>query len=170
MNRYYSGIGSRQTPDEIKRIMSQVARRLNKNHGYVLRSGGALGADTAFASGAGMNKEIFLASDSTPEASKIAQEFHPKWKTLSSNIRNLMTRNVFIVLGRDLLTPSKFVLCWTKCGSEKGEQTSASSGGTGHSIRIASHYGIPIFNLKKEETFQKIKNWLESCHNGPVSK
>ncbi len=50
--RYYAGIGSRKTPEEILVIMTHIAVRM-RNLGWVLRSGCALGADTAFENGAG---------------------------------------------------------------------------------------------------------------------
>lgn len=54
----YTGIGSRETPPEIQEIMTNYARKLDKL-GFILRSGGAMGADTAFEKGS-TNKEIYL--------------------------------------------------------------------------------------------------------------
>lgn len=56
--RAYAGIGSRRTPPEVLGRMRRVAERLDAR-GYTLRSGGADGADSAFADGA-TDKEIFL--------------------------------------------------------------------------------------------------------------
>jgi predicted Rossmann fold nucleotide-binding protein DprA/Smf involved in DNA uptake len=47
---YYTGVGSRECPTYILDLMTQYATVLN-NKGYILRSGGALGADSAFQSG-----------------------------------------------------------------------------------------------------------------------
>jgi len=47
---YYSGIGSRSTPENILHMMGDVAYRL-ANKGWILRSGGADGADNAFEQG-----------------------------------------------------------------------------------------------------------------------
>lgn len=49
--KYYTGIGSRSTPGLVLAIMSDIARYLGEQ-GYVLRSGAADGADTAFENGA----------------------------------------------------------------------------------------------------------------------
>lgn len=62
MSRIYAGIGSRRTPDDVLEVMSRFAALLGAN-GYILRSGGAAGADSAFeegASEAGGKTEIFL--------------------------------------------------------------------------------------------------------------
>lgn len=46
----YTGIGSRETPYEIQDLMKRIAFKLAEN-GWLLRSGGAEGADTAFENG-----------------------------------------------------------------------------------------------------------------------
>ena len=48
--RTYAGIGSRGTPDRIQMLMADIAEAL-ATRGWVLRSGGARGADTAFETG-----------------------------------------------------------------------------------------------------------------------
>ena len=54
----YTGIGSRETPNDILTLMSKLATTLERQ-GYVLRSGGADGADKAFAKDV-TNKEVFI--------------------------------------------------------------------------------------------------------------
>jgi len=51
MPRFYAGIGARATPPEILSLMTRAAFALTKR-GYVLRSGHAIGADSAFERGA----------------------------------------------------------------------------------------------------------------------
>jgi hypothetical protein len=56
------------------------------------------------------------------------------------------------VLGLDLETPSKFIICWTKNG--KGQ------GGTGQALRIAKEYGIPIFDAGKFGNVDEVRKEL----------
>ena len=57
--RYYAGIGSRTTPQDVMGRFSNMASFLEQN-GFVLRSGGADGVDLAFENGVlNGNKEIF---------------------------------------------------------------------------------------------------------------
>lgn len=49
--KYYSGIGSRATPKDILKLMEDIAYKL-ADKDYILRSGAAGGADTAFEEGA----------------------------------------------------------------------------------------------------------------------
>jgi hypothetical protein len=134
----YAGVGAVETPPRVLARMTKMAREL-REAGFVLRSGGARGADTAFEEGAGDRSEIFRAEDCTPEAFKLASMFHPVWDRLSERVRLLHGRNAMIVLGRDLKTPVVKVLCWTSGGSVVG--------GTGMTIKIALTHNIPVTNL-----------------------
>jgi hypothetical protein len=137
MSVFYAGIGSRQTPASVCRQMTAIAQQL-ASLGWVLRSGGAVGADVAFEEGA-EEKEIYRGSDATDEALRLAARLHPAWDRCSDHARRLLARNALQVLGRDLLTPSKMVICWTVDGKD--------TGGTAIAIRIAQERAIPVFNL-----------------------
>lgn len=164
---YYAGIGSRETPELILDIFKNVAIYLG-NKGFVLRSGGANGADKAFEDGCdGVkgHKEIYLpwsgfeGSNSNlivkdEMAFEIAKQYHPYWHNLSQGARKLQARNSHQVLGKDLNTPSAFIICWTKNGS--------SSGGTGQAIRIAKHYNIPVFDAGKYKDMTELKKELKT--------
>lgn len=151
----YAGIGSRQTPACVLTRMTQVAMVLDER-GYVLRSGGADGADTAFEVGARPSRrQIFLpwknfndnhsplcfgadglASD---KAMEMAAQFHPFWHRLSEGARKLHARNCFQVLGPKLDDPVEFIICWTEGGTQ--------TGGTAQALRIAHRYPIYVCNL-----------------------
>ena len=47
---HYAGVGSRVTPADVCRLMSRLSARLEQL-GFILRSGGAIGADIAFEQG-----------------------------------------------------------------------------------------------------------------------
>jgi hypothetical protein len=134
--------------------MAEIAGFLERK-GYILRSGGAAAADTAFESGVSdpTNKEIYLPWKGfnmnpsklygvSQEALTMAEGFHPAWERCSTGAREMHARNCYQVLGRDLKTLSKFVLCWTKGGKVVG--------GTAQAMRIAAFHHIPVFNLAIE--------------------
>ncbi len=58
----YTGVGSRETPEEIGKIMTLLASKLERE-GWSLRSGAADGADTFFERGVSNpnNKQVFIA-------------------------------------------------------------------------------------------------------------
>lgn len=155
--RYYTGIGSRETPLLVALTMTAVASMLRKKY-YKLRSGGADGADTAFEVGADNFMEIFLPyrkfngreanGDQFVDASKlpnaykarmIAEDIHPAWDMMNDGGKSMHTRNVFQVLGRGLNQPSEFVICWTLDGRVKG--------GTRTAIVLAERNSVPVYNL-----------------------
>lgn len=158
----YAGIGSRETPEEIQKLMVQMAVHLAKA-GWILRSGGAEGADQAFEKGCDIikgPKEIYLPwanfenSKSKlivkdPRAWEIAEKYHPYWHNSSPGAKKLQARNSHQVLGEDLNTPSNLIICYTKNG--KG------AGGTGQAIRVAKAYNIPIFDCGNYKDLNELK-------------
>jgi hypothetical protein len=149
----YAGIGSRQTPPEMCALITGYARRLAAA-AYLLRSGGARGADQAFESGAGACRQVFEPRHATPEAMELASRFHPAWDRCNATSRRLLARNGMIILGEDLVSPVRFVLCWTPDGR--------ASGGTGQALRIAADRAIPIFNLHDEGHVAAVDELLRS--------
>lgn len=163
---YYTGVGSRSTPDHILQKMRAIAKRLAEL-GLILRSGGARGADSAFEWGVHLfakqpfSKQIFYAEDAdlaypTPRkesAHKMASDIHPAWHRCSEFARNLHARNCFQVLGINLDTPSQFLVCWTPDGEEVG--------GTRTAIKLAQNSNIPVFNLGSPNGLKELTKWVK---------
>jgi len=163
MSKRYTGVGSRETPIEILKLMERISLAL-RDMGYILRSGGADGADTAFARGlAKSEKEVFLpwhgfnglVSDyvgAKDAAIDIARKAHPAWYRCSSGARKLHARNVHQVLGWEMKESgySEFLICWTPNGELKG--------GTATAIRLAMDHDIPVYNLALEEDVESVLN------------
>lgn len=174
MPSYYTGVGSRKTPTAILALMQDLAAALAA-HGYVLRSGGADGADTAFEQGArrvpGVEPHIYLpwrgfnANPSSrftvpAEAFLLARGVHPAWDRLSDAVRKLHARNACQVLGDGLDEPSAFLACWTADGCESSTKRSATTGGTATAIVLAESRGIPVFNLSLDASIARLNDWL----------
>lgn len=157
---YYAGIGSRITPPEIGEFMTDIAKKLD-SIGYTLRSGGADGADTYFERGA-TNKDIYLGSVVVKDkrALESVDKYHPYPSALKPYARNLMARNCLQILGPIGSNRSQFVVCWTRDGCTIHQDRKRSTGGTGQAISIASDYGIPVFNLKREDHYNLWYNWV----------
>lgn len=166
MTVYYAGVGSRSTPKEVMDQMRQFAYQAAKR-GWVLRSGGANGADTAFEDGCDDGKgkkEIFLPwrefnQNSSPlysvddRALALAKEIHPAYNSLSRTAKLLIGRNMHQVLGKTLSQPVACVVCWTKDGCESWSSYGRNTGGTGSAISLASHNGAVVFNLYRQDRF-----------------
>jgi len=172
--KYFAGIGSRSTPQNILELMPQITQYLYSKN-YILRSGGADGADTYFEKGVPLNepKQIFLPwknfnnnpslyylnsfikKEAWNKAEEIANKFHPQYKYLKQGAQKLMTRNTFQVLGpnpSDQSQWSSLIVCYCPLSSDGNPK-----GGTAQALRIASNYNIQIYNLYLEEDLDKIK-------------
>lgn len=159
---YYTGVGSRKTPDDVLSLMQRIAVKAAQS-GYVLRSGGADGADKAFECGCdAVNgpKEIYYAKQATANAMAIAAQFHPAWNACTDYAKKLHGRNSFQVLGLDLNLPSNNLICWTPDGCTSHAQRTRNTGGTGTAISIASHYGVPICNLAIPDHRRIMESWV----------
>jgi hypothetical protein len=161
--KYYAGIGSRETPTDILELMSKIAQKLEED-GYTLRSGGADGADSAFAKSI-TTKEIYLPwkgfnkitdgiiGTNQTEALALASSVHPAWNRCSQGAKKLHTRNIYQVLGSNCDLPVDFVICWTKDGK--------TIGGTATAINIAKQNGIPVYNLAITEDRKHFEEMLK---------
>ena len=153
--RTYAGIGARRTPAAVLAHMRQLARELGDG-GWHLHSGGAQGADHAFALGApdggrtlflpwaGFNRHAgagvrVLSSAECARLAPLAAAHHPAWGRCSDAVRKLHARNAAVLLGPDADAPVDAVVCWTEGGRV--------TGGTGMAIRLARHHRIPVLNL-----------------------
>lgn len=184
--KYYTGIGSRETPAEILALMTKVGQKL-ASEGWCLRSGGANGADTAFEDGwwanrmtkdacytsndyecyipwSGFNGHTLVSHDAkcinptgkfASQAEQVAERMHPNWAACSPAARKLHTRNVFQIMGKDLNTPSKFVIAYAKTNKQGVPQ-----GGTATAMALASKMEIPVFNLYLPEDLERLKKFV----------
>jgi hypothetical protein len=193
--KFYTGVGSRETPAEYLAIMTELATYLNKT-GWTLRSGGSWGADEAFQKGVSNYSNIFLPrlnwrkedgivgrfiddTELVREAMYIVSKFdlHEDWDNLLNSRGDgglmtvkLHTRNVFQVLGDNLRNPSKFLVCYTNDGAIDLSEMTRGTGGTRTAMRLACHFNVPIFNLKRPEHKLRILNWIEEMKEKDLKK
>lgn len=164
MKQIYAGIGSRNTPQDILDKFFEIGKFLAQKK-YVLRSGGAEGADSFFEKGCDSGdgeKEIYLpwkgfngnkSSLYNPSLGTelIVKLVHPNFNGLTNGALRLHKRNVHQILGQDLNTPVDFVICYTENGETKG--------GTATAIQIAKNLNIDVFNFGSDG-YEKLKNRL----------
>ncbi len=165
----YAGIGHRDlvgyiepnTGLPVDQMISWLAGVL-ESLGYTLNSGGAKGADMAFEAGVNnpRHKNVFHTADATEETREIAKEIHPAGERLHGYVLDLMARNTMQIFGWDLDKPVDFVVCFTKDGCESYKTRTRESGGTGQSIEMASLKGIPVFNMKNPDWFDRLQRHI----------
>ena len=172
---YVAGIGARITSTYLMERLRQLAIYL-ASCGFILRSGGAEGADTACEIGAlcgGSQVELWLPWPNYrdricpgfyPDIQhfEIAATLHPVWEHLPRYTKYLHARNVGQILGQDCNTPVEFVICWTADGCESEATRTKHTGGTGTAITLASRHNIPVFNLQNDDTMERIQAYMSS--------
>ena len=151
----YAGIGARATPASVLADMTVMAGWLART-GWTLSTGGADGADSAFAKGTPAGQRTVwlpwrgynghrgpdcrvLSAAAMAACIEIAAPLHPAWERCSPAVRKLHARNAAVLLGGTLDRPVDAVVCFTAEGRV--------TGGTGMAIRIAEARGIPVLNL-----------------------
>lgn len=173
MSRYFTGVGSRNTPPEIIDVMVQIGFHLSNRY-YTFRSGDADGSDRAFYKGflqAGGNMEIYLPwngfngsfeddvfintpkLDNYDKATEILKEVLPYYDNLKDSHRSLHTRNVYQVLGRRLNEPSDLCVYYAEPTGKNGHV----KGGTNTAVQLCKLYDVPSFNLWYPNVLEEIK-------------
>lgn len=92
-------------------------------------------------------------------AEKIASEIHPAWDKCSQGAKKLHSRNIYQLLGRDLNTPSRFILCWAE-PKYKDRRTEEVKGGTGTAVKLGIDNGVEIINLYWEDQRKRVEDWV----------
>lgn len=174
----YAGIGARETPTDVLAIMGSIAKSLTEE-GWMLRTGGAKGADSAFAENAlpelreihipwdGYNGHFIRDIDTimpklTDEIEHLTASHHDAWNALrkdrvtpvlSDAVRKFMFRNTTIVAGEHLTDRVQMIICWTPGGEIVG--------GTGHALRLAKTLGVRVFNLARPGDWDPMCEYAE---------
>lgn len=184
-NLMFTGVGSQKTPPIFKNFIAAISYVLGMM-GYGLRSGRAKGSDNFFEIGVPLHmqnkSEIYLPkkgfgnatgcrsfeiidTNVLMEAMYIIDKnnVHEAWQHLINKRGDSFavaahTRNVFQCLGIVLRAQSlsKFLICWTPCGSKTFDETTEFTGGTRTAIRLAHLHGIPVFNLAVREDAERL--------------
>ena len=168
--KYFSAVGKITTPPTVKdRIVEELKKYVT--FGYILRSGGAKGADTIFAQTymeMGGKVEIYLPWNGyngkflghdyinqnccimvTPEAFNIAYELDEKWNERTEATKVLDARNVHIYcgfkIGKEPL--SDFVVYFDDHPENKDS-------GTQRGLKVADKFKIPKINLYHYDIIQ----------------
>jgi hypothetical protein len=170
----YVGTGNKETPDDVLKRMSVIAKTLEQ-FDFVLRTGGLEGPDAVFEDSVknlelyipwkGFNNKESKNYFNTTQSLDVAKMFHFGFDKLKPAIQAFLAKNVRMVLGKDLKSPAMFIVCWSEDGVEHVKDRTSSTGNIGHIIAIASSMKIPVFNLGKPDAEKRLKNYLELSEN-----
>jgi hypothetical protein len=172
---YYTGIGTKGSPIGTNDIISDTAARLRRM-GFILRTGRYDGAWEAFSAGVEDKFESYSPEDATTLSLNLAKTSKsvsgPKyWASLPQNRKNGYARDIMLLLGRNCITPSKFLLCWTPNGTESAIHCTGLNGITGYVgffIQFARANKIPVINLKRSTWEAKLDKVLSKIEKAGI--
>lgn len=101
--------------------------------------------------------ESKLGIERNARAKAIAADIHPAWQNCDAGARAFHTRNVFQVLGHDLESPSRFLICWAPT-DKKGIPT----GGTATAWNLARKHGVPCYNISRQFDYAELMVEIET--------
>lgn len=163
--------GNEQPPPAVMAVLQRLVPEL-ENRGFIIRSGGMRGIEDAV-EGLARNIEVHLPwkgfdqkeskfTFTTDEAKEFAKRHHPTWSSLKPVMQSFFAKNVRLVLGKDLRSPTQIVIIWSDDGVECVRERTARTGMAGHTLSIAAELKIPVFNLHRPDAEQRIMQYLST--------
>ncbi len=186
--KWYTGVGSRETPANILELMEEVGYKL-ASQGWTLRSGGALGADRAFEEGMFRYVGVDGPYEWTPA------EIYLPWSGYEDHFK--YTHGGLNILPSDIKLDDERIAegmamaihpAWEACkqGARKMhtrnvfqvlgrtldepskmliawtrfDSKGKPKGGTATAINLAIENGVTVFNLNKAEDYERINKWI----------
>lgn len=184
--KYYTGVGSRNTPEDVQQLMEAVADKLARE-GYVLRSGGAYGADLAFQRGA--NKPFQRGQDILTHPPIV----YLPWEGFNLQIQKNVLGQYIVVSYHPLRDKARQIVsevhpAWDKCSQgakalhtrnayqvlgddlntpssfcllwAEPDGTDAVKGGTNTAYQLCKRHGVPTYNLYYPDVRERLAKWV----------
>ena len=152
----YAGIGARATPSSVLADMTVIAGWLARN-GWHLATGGAEGADSAFAAGAPADRRsLWLpwpgynghhGPDCLALSPVRAPRLHGHRRPIAPGVGPLLPDRPQTACAQRRDPARREMRSAGRCGGLLEPGRRSATGGTGMAIRIAGAHGIPVLNL-----------------------
>lgn len=177
--RTYAVTGNQNAPHNIIDDLSACISFLNEKE-YTLRTGGLEGIETVaekaakklelhlpFRGFAEKDSKFTFNSDHTKAIAKI---FHPGIDDYKPGQQVFIYKDIRIMMGNNTRSPSLFLLVWTEDGAESAAEVTPRTGFAATAIRVACALGVPVFNLGKSDTVDRLKTYINSCDILPMNR
>lgn len=162
---------SKDAPESLLPLIKQIAELLNDRK-YTIRIGGNKDFDEYFEKEA-LKKEIHLPwrgfnekesklTFNSDQAMHLAKLHSPVFDTLPNAVKAIITRNVRVMLGKDLKSPALFTIIWSPDGCEHNKNRSIKTGNVGILVSLSSLLRIPVFNLANPNAMERLTSYLNS--------
>lgn len=161
--------GNENPPPAVHQALQRICPELEKR-GFVIRTGGMKGMENAVEEMA-RNLEVHLPwkgfdgkeskfTYTSDEAKEFAKRHQPAWDNMKPVVQTFCAKNVRLVLGKDLKSPTQLLIIWSEDGAETARERTAKTGLTGVALSIAADLHIPVFNLQRPDAEQRLIQYL----------
>lgn len=163
-SEFYTGLASSETPEKVRAVMWAFAEVM-RQRGARLRTGAELGAREGFRAGAGPAQTTYIPWDfycgaSTTLGAILTAGWEPAimraamtfgdWRHLSADEKALAICAVVQLMGLDMKSPSRLVVCWVT------DETTAPA------ITIAKASNIPVLNMQRPDHLKRIIHMIKT--------
>lgn len=160
-------------PESLVPVIEAITAKLNEL-GYTARLGGNLNIEELVEKNI-ERKEIHLPwrnfnekesklTFNTKPSFILAKQFSPVYDRLPDAVKAILARNVRLILGNNLKSPLLFLITWSRDGVESAKYRTAQTGNVGHVIAMADMLRVPIFNISKQDSIDRLKQYLQQTN------
>ena len=173
----YAILSNENAPKELNEKIEELVHRL-AGSGFTLRTSGSVNRDESagiedVAEKSTDNKEIYLAwkffnkKDSkfikvSKQAIALVSKYHPTFASMKEAVQTIIARYAHVLLGSELNNPVRFLLVWSADGCETKAEKTAKTGFVGVPIALANDAEIKVFNLARNDAFERLSQYLNS--------
>ena len=156
-------------PAELRSDLRGILKRFDEQN-FTMRTGGNSGEESDIESCVkrleihlpwrGFNDKESKFTFNSTHAFEIAKMFSPNFDKMKDSVKAMFARNVRMMLGKDLKSPTMALVTWTPDGASSAAERTPKTGFSGQHIAMASAMRVPVFNLAKPNTLDAIQKYL----------
>ena len=165
----YAAISNDNAPSHVVEQFKKIAMDM-ETRGYTMRTSGNKGVEEIIESLVS-NKEVHVAWKGFNQretqftrvdkaAIELVGTLHPAFNDLKDSVKTIIARYAHVILGKDLKSPVRCVVCWTEDGAESAKEVTSRTGVVGHVIILCQSLSIPIHNLVRDNVLIRIEKLL----------
>lgn len=162
-------IGDPETPEGAIREFERLTKELIAD-GFTVRTGcdnptakavtAVAGQAEVFVPWGGFGGQEAFYGKTNNMSQRIACHFAPYLITAKRAARVIQSYYLLLLLGKDNVSHSRFLITWTPKGEETMEGVNRETGSMGLIIKVANSLNIPVFNLGNNDAVDRCKRFL----------
>ena len=93
---------------------------------------------------------------SSPESMDLAKKVYPTWEKQKEYMLKIYSKNIRMIAGQNIRSPSRFVLCWSPDGIETSAARTNNSDGIEFYLKVSEVYKLKAYNLAAENALGRL--------------